>query len=240
MLRNPHSVAAAFERRPGDVLEVRLPPGKPSDTWRLIVELARQHGVAVKTDLTTSSPSGRRENKSERQSAACALVRDHTGAVLDTLWSDPAPQLGDLWLALDCVQDPHNVGAVFRSAAFFGIKGIVLTKDRSAPMSSTVYDVASGGVEYVPFVQTPNLAAALKAAKEAGVWVVGSSEHADRDFRQIPHDRPWLLVIGNEEHGLRRLSLELCDEVCRIAPQGPLGSLNASVAAGVLMATLRH
>jgi 23S rRNA (guanosine2251-2'-O)-methyltransferase len=151
----------------------------------------------------------------------------------------PVVRAPAVWLALDCLQDPHNVGAVFRTAAFFGIRGVVLTKDRSAPMSSTVYDVASGGVEQVPFVQTPNLAAALKAAKAAGVWVLGSSEHAERDVTQIPRDRPWLLVIGNEEHGLRRLSQELCDDVCRITPRGPLGSLNASVAAGVLMATLR-
>jgi len=193
----------------------------------------------VKTDLTTASPADRRGNKSERQGAASALVRDHAGTMLESLWSDPGPQPGELWLALDCLQDPHNVGAVFRSAAFFGIRGILLTKDRSAPMSSTVYDVASGGVEYVPFVQVANLAAALKAVKEAGIWVLGSSEHAERDVRQIPRDRPWLLVIGNEEHGLRRLSLDLCDDVCRVTPQGSLGSLNASVAAGVLMATLR-
>jgi 23S rRNA (guanosine2251-2'-O)-methyltransferase len=239
MLRNPHSAAAAFDRRPGDVLEVRVPPGKPSDAWRPVVELARQHNVAVKTDLGETTINDRRGGKSERQGVACAIVRDHAGTVLDTLWSDPAPQPGDLWLALDCLQDPHNVGAVFRTAAFFGIRGIVLTKDRSAPMSATVYDVASGGVEYVPFVQTANLASALKVAKAAGVWVLGSSEHADHDVRQIPRDRPWLLVIGNEEHGLRRLSQELCDDVCRVTPQGPLGSLNASVAAGVLMAALR-
>ncbi|HUQ70939.1 MAG TPA: RNA methyltransferase [Planctomycetaceae bacterium] len=239
MLRNPHSVAAAFELRPGDVLEIRVPPGKPSDAWRPVVELARQHNVPVKTDLGATTVNDRRGGKSERQGTACAIVRDHDGTILEALWSDPAPQPGDLWLALDCLQDPHNVGAVFRTAAFFGIKGIVLTKDRSAPMSSTVYDVASGGVEYVPFVQTANLASALKVAKTAGVWILGSSEHNERDITEIPRDRPWLLVIGNEEQGLRRLSLELCDDVCRITPRGPLGSLNASVAAGVLMATLR-
>jgi 23S rRNA (guanosine2251-2'-O)-methyltransferase len=239
LLRNPHSVLAALERRPGDVLEVRIPPGKPSDAWRPVVEAARLHNVPVKTELATPTAADRRGGKSERQGAACASVRDHAGAMLEALWSEPPPQTGDVWLALDCLQDPHNVGAVFRTAAFFGIRGVVLTKDRSAPMSSTVYDVASGGVEQVPFVQTPNLAAALKAAKAAGVWVLGSSEHAERDVTQIPRDRPWLLVIGNEEHGLRRLSQELCDDVCRITPRGPLGSLNASVAAGVLMATLR-
>uniref|UniRef100_A0A7C2K137 RNA methyltransferase n=1 Tax=Schlesneria paludicola TaxID=360056 RepID=A0A7C2K137_9PLAN len=237
LLRNPHSVIAALDRRPGDVLEVRLPPGKPSEAWRPVVESARERQIPIKTELAL--PPDRRGGKSERQGAACAIVREQAGALLETLWTAPPPQTGDLWVALDCLQDPHNVGAVFRSAAFFGVRGVVLTKDRSAPLSSTVYDVASGGVESVPFVQTPNLASALKAAKSAGVWVLGSSERAAKDVSQIPHDRPWLLVIGNEEQGLRRLSQELCDEMCRITPQGDVGSLNASVAAGVLMSALR-
>jgi 23S rRNA (guanosine2251-2'-O)-methyltransferase len=93
-------------------------------------------------------------------------------------------------------------------------------------------------MEHVPFAQVPNLASTLKAAKAAGLWILGSSEHAERDVQDLPRDRPWLVVIGNEEQGLRRLTLDLCDDVCRIAPQGEVGSLNASVAAGVMMAML--
>jgi 23S rRNA (guanosine2251-2'-O)-methyltransferase len=143
-----------------------------------------------------------------------------------------------LWLALDQIQDPHNVGAVFRTAAFFGIRGIVLTRDRSAPINATVYDVASGGMEHVPFSSLPNLSRAIEQAKEAGLWALGASEHAERDVSEIPHDRPWLLVLGNEEKGLRRLTFENCDDVCRLSARGSVGSLNVSVAAGVLMAIL--
>ncbi|MCA9068093.1 MAG: RNA methyltransferase, partial [Planctomycetaceae bacterium] len=123
-------------------------------------------------------------------------------------------------------------------AAFFGVKGIIITKDRSAPLSATVYDVASGGVECVPFAQPPNLSRSLQQAKDAGVWVLGTLEHAERDLSEVDRDRPWLLVLGNEEKGLRRLTSEHCDELCRITPRGEIGSLNVSVAAGILISSL--
>lgn len=238
-LRNPHSVLAALATRPHDIFEIRVPPGRPSEAWQDIVNQAHAQGIPVRTDLASNEPSPRRrDQKSERQSIATASVREKADVPLSDLWSGESPVPGQLWLALDCLQDPHNVGAIFRSAAFFGVRGILLTKDRSAPMSGTVYDVASGGVEAVPFAQVANLAAALKQAKEAGLWLLGSSEHATQDVAAIPHDRPWLLIIGNEEQGLRRLTLDLCDETCAIPARGPVGSLNASVAAGILISTL--
>ena len=118
------------------------------------------------------------------------------------------------------------------------MQGIVVTRDRSAPLNGTVYDVAAGGVEHVPFTLVPNLARAIAAAKEAGVWVLGTSEHATDDVSQVDRGRPWLLVVGNEEKGLRRLTTEHCDAVCRITPLGEVTSLNVSVATGILIATL--
>jgi 23S rRNA (guanosine2251-2'-O)-methyltransferase len=93
-------------------------------------------------------------------------------------------------------------------------------------------------MEYVPFSLQTNLARAVEAAKAAGFWVLGASEHAATDVSQIDRDRRWLLVVGNEERGLRRLTLDHCDEVCRLTPRGPIGSLNVSVATGVLAAAL--
>jgi 23S rRNA (guanosine2251-2'-O)-methyltransferase len=143
-----------------------------------------------------------------------------------------------LWLALDRIQDPHNVGAIFRAAAFFGVAGLLVTRDQSAPLSQTVYDVASGGIEHVPFSSPPNLSRALKTAKKAGLWILGTSEHGETGVGDVPRDRPWILVLGNEESGLRRLTLEQCDCVCALSAAGPVKSLNVSVAAGVLMSQL--
>lgn len=247
-LRNPHSILAAFHARPAAVVDVRLPAGRPSDAWREIEDLARRHRVPV---LPASSRDERRRSRSQRDTSggrageAEATVKERPEVPLEALFADaaaPQPQTNGrtprLWLALDQVQDPHNVGAIFRSAAFFGVAGIIVTRDRSAPIKATVYDVASGGIEAVPFANPANLARALTVAKKAGLWVLGASEHAERDLCDVDRDRSWVLVLGNEEAGLRRLTADTCDEICRIAPRGAVGSLNVSVAAGVLMAAL--
>ncbi len=253
-LRNPHSILAAFRTRPEAVADVRLPAGRPSEAWREIEEMARRHRVPV---LHSATPDERRRNRSHRDVSggrggeAEATVKERPEVSLEALFADaptdggaaPASsgrrgQTPRLWLALDQIQDPHNVGAIFRTAAFFGVAGIIVTRDRSAPMNATVYDVASGGVEAVPFANPANLARALAVAKKAGLWVLGASEHAERDLRDVDRHRSWVVVLGNEEAGLRRLTADTCDEICRIASQGAVGSLNVSVAAGVLMAAL--
>jgi 23S rRNA (guanosine2251-2'-O)-methyltransferase len=130
------------------------------------------------------------------------------------------------------------VGAIVRTAAVFGVRGVVTMRDRAAPLSAVVYDVASGGLEVVPFALEVNLRRVLELAKAAGVWIVGSAEQAETAVQDVPRDRPWLLVLGREDQGLRRLTLEHCDVVCGIESRGALGSLNVSVAAGVLIETL--
>lgn len=243
-LRNPHSVAATLELRPHDVIEVRLQSRKPSSGWDQVVGQAQRLGIPVVVGSGRQSEGRRKRRdgaeKSGRTGSASALVKEHPGVSLETLFGDAPNRAAGrgLWIALDCLQDPHNVGAVFRSAAFFGAQGIVLTRDRSAPLNATVFDVASGGLEYTPFSVQTNLSRTLQMAKDAGLWILGTSEHADEDISQIDRGRPWLLVLGNEEKGLRRLTQESCDHVCRLSPRGRVTSLNVSVAAGILIASL--
>ena len=250
-LRNPHSVLATFERRPEAVIDVRLPIGLPSDAWRDVERLAKANRVPVVRGATPAERTGRRGQRDAeggRGGVAEATVKERPEVSLEELFGaeGAAPNGGDterkrpprLWLALDQIQDPHNVGAIFRTAAFFGVAGIVLTRDRSAPLNGTVYDVASGALECVPFSHPANLAHGIEIAKAAGLWVLGASEHAERDVGEVDRDRSWLLVLGNEERGLRRLTLENCDETCRLTARGEIGSLNVSVAAGILMAAL--
>jgi 23S rRNA (guanosine2251-2'-O)-methyltransferase len=238
-LKNPHSVLAALELRPKAVVSVTLTHAKPAGAWSDVAEAARRAGVPVK--IGVERPHGGRKpagDKAGRTGGNEAAVREQSPVSPAELFAGADPNRPDLWLALDRVQYPHNVGAVFRTAAFFGVKGLLLTRDRSAPMTAVVYDTASGGVEHVPFAQPSNLRSALEAAKEAGLWVLGSSEHEGQDVFEIPRDRPWLLVLGNEMAGMRRLTGETCDMVCRLVPRGPVTSLNVSVAAGALVAAL--
>lgn len=244
VLHNPHSVLAALEKRPDAVIEVHTSPGLPSGAWQTVVDRAGKLNIPVVHEDASAQRrrrgSHQKDDGGTRQGGSYGRIKELPGVFLDQLFDRPAEMENShgLWLALEHIQDPHNVGAIFRTAAFFGVRGVVLTKDRSAALTATVYDVASGGLEYVPFAIETNLVRTLDVAKQQGLWILGASEHAPQDVSAIAHDRPWLLVVGNEEHGLRRLTQESCDEMCRLTPRGPLTSLNVSVATGCLIAAL--
>lgn len=233
-LKNPHSVIAALETRPRDVLELRVETRQAGDAWSRAVALAERAGVTVSARVS----GGRRPRSGQRGrgGSAEATIRPRQETTLNDLFHTDGEQ--GLWLALEQVQDPQNVGAIFRTAGFYGVRGIVVTSARSAPLTSTVYDVAAGGMECVPFSLQSNLQRAIDVAKKSGLWVLGTSEHAEQDFSEVDRLRNWLLVLGNEERGLRRLVLEKCDEACRLSPRGVVTSLNVSAAASILIAGL--
>lgn len=238
-LKNPHSVLAALQTRPIDVTEIRLSAGSTQGNWSDVADEARGHRipVVIKKSAPQKMKRKRSEDQGRRTTGSLALVKPRIPASLKTICAaEEEDGQSGLWLALDCIQDPHNIGAIFRTAAFFGVRGIVLTKDRSAPLNATVYDVASGGMEAVPFAVETNLSRAITEAKKTGIWIMGTSEHAEDDVSAFQQDRPWMVVIGNEEKGLRRLTQDQCDVICRLSPTGTVDSLNASVAAGIMIA----
>lgn len=243
-LKNPHSVEAILKTRPKDVVHLGLSSKANVSAWEKVEKLGKELRVPMSFGAgpDKEARAARNLNKDDpsRQGGSSATVKEKASVSLEELFQNTKgrKQGKGLWLALDQVQDPHNLGAIFRSAAFFGVQGIILTQERSAPLSSTVYDVASGGVEYVPFVIQPNLKQGLEFAKEAGAWILGTSEHAHDSMKSIALDRPWLLVLGNEESGLRRLTEESCDVLCRIPSSGQIGSLNVAVSAGILISYL--
>ncbi len=236
-LKNPHSVMAALETRARDVVEIRLGDQSPHGAWQGVTDLARSLGVPVRTGRMGSGQQKRRDQEG-RTPQAVATVRERSDVGIDELFSTAGGDQYGVWLALDRLQDPHNIGAIFRTAAFYGVRGVLLTTNQSAPLSATAYDVASGGLEHVRFTRVGNLARALRAARDAGLWVMGTSERGEDELSEAGSDRNWLVVIGSEERGLRRLTLEHCDVVCRLSPRGEIASLNASVAAAVALTVL--
>ncbi len=165
----------------------------------------------------------------------------HQGIVLDT---NPLPettleqllkQEPKLLVVLDQVTDPHNVGAIMRSATAFGATGIILT-DRHAPsMTGTLAKTASGALEHIALVHVVNLARALDLLRAAGFWCVGLAEEGARELRQLDLSGATALVLGAEGEGLRRLTRERCDELAHLPTQGAIGSLNVSTAAAVAL-----
>jgi 23S rRNA (guanosine2251-2'-O)-methyltransferase len=136
---------------------------------------------------------------------------------------------------LDHVQDPHNFGACLRTADAAGVQGVVLTKDQSAGMTTTVAKVASGAAETMPIYRVTNLARALDWFKESGIWVAGAAGEAAESLYETDLTLPLALVMGAEGQGLRRLTRERCDLLVSIPMAGQVESLNVSVATGVLL-----
>lgn len=139
-------------------------------------------------------------------------------------------------LILDCVQDPHNLGAILRTADAAGVDVVVAPKDKAAGITETVRRVSVGAADHVPFAQVTNLARAMEKLKEAGVWIVGTSDHAkSKSIYELDLKGPLAIVMGAEEKGMRRLTEENCDFLASIPMAGRVECLNVSVATGVCL-----
>ncbi len=149
--------------------------------------------------------------------------------LLDGLQEDP------FLLILDNIQDPHNLGACLRTSDGAGVQAVIAPKDRSVRLTRIVRTVACGAAENVPFVLVTNLARLLDQLKDRGIWLVGTSDQAQRRLYEIDLTGPLAVVLGSEGKGLRRLTAEKCDFLVSLPMSGSVESLNVSVAAGVCL-----
>ena len=134
----------------------------------------------------------------------------------------------------DEIEDPHNLGAIIRTAEAAGVHGIIIPKRRSASLNATVAKSSSGALEYMKVARVTNIAAAIEMLKENGLWIFGADMDG-KDYRNIDFNIPCALVIGNEGSGIGTLTAKKCDEIVSLPMHGKINSLNASVAAGILM-----
>jgi 23S rRNA (guanosine2251-2'-O)-methyltransferase len=172
-----------------------------------------------------------RENRHVQavEKTAPALDEDELMAII-------AEKSSPLVLILDCVQDPHNLGAILRTADAAGVDAVVAPKDKAVGITETVRRVSVGAADHVPFAQVTNLARAMEKLKQAGLWIVGTSDHAkSKSIYELDLRGPLALVMGAEEKGMRRLTEENCDFLASIPMAGKVECLNVSVATGVCL-----
>jgi len=227
-----HAVRIMLERHPERVHSVHIAQQRDDPRVRAIDELARRH----------QRPVQRVDARALKQ-----LLGDvaHQGVAADITplppWSEDELLVAlqkasaPLLLALDGVQDPHNLGACLRSADACGALAVIVPRDRAAQVTPTVRKVAVGAAETTPVVAVTNLVRTLKLLKQAGLWAVGADAAGDKSAYQADLTGPVVLVLGAEGTGLRHLTRQTCDFLVRLPQLGAVESLNVSVAAGMLL-----
>lgn len=163
-----------------------------------------------------------------------AKVKDVPVYTLDQLLKKKKNDKG-FYVALDGIQDPHNLGAILRTADCAGVDGVIITKHHSAGLTPTAVKASTGAAWSVPVAMVANMSQALKAMKEEGYWIAGTDMTDARDYRKGMYEEPTVLVIGSEGKGISPLVKKQCDYMVTLPMHGSVTSLNASVAAGILM-----
>ena len=136
---------------------------------------------------------------------------------------------------LDHLEDPHNLGAIIRTCEAAGVLGIIIPKDRSVDINSTVMKTSAGALENVKIAKVTNLVSVIDDLKENGYWIVGTSLEGNLDYRDVDYTGKIALVIGNEGNGMSKAVSDSCDYLTKIPMYGKINSLNASVAAGIMI-----
>ncbi|MFI4878325.1 MAG: 23S rRNA (guanosine(2251)-2'-O)-methyltransferase RlmB [Steroidobacterales bacterium] len=227
-----HAVRIMLERYPERVLAVQLAERREDPRARAIEELARRQQRPL--ERVDAQALRRRLGEVAHQGVAAEvtpLAPWSEDDLLGSLASAPVPLL----LALDGVQDPHNLGACLRTADACGALAVIVPRDRAAQLNPTVRKVAAGAAESTPVVAVTNLVRTLRLLKDAGLWIVGADAAADKSAAEVDLTGPVVLALGAEGSGLRRLTQQNCDFMVRLPQRGTVESLNVSVAAGMLL-----
>ena len=213
--------------------KIYLARGETDSALGHIASTARSKGIVV-VECDRRKLDGMSRTHSHQGVIALAAVREYA-SVDDIL--DAAREKGEPPLIVVCdeLSDPHNLGAVIRTAECAGAHGVIIPKRRSAGLTAVVAKTSAGAVSHLPVARVPNLTACLKELKEEGLWVFGADAAGDRTLYEADLKGPAAIVIGSEGDGMSRLVAQTCDVLVRIPMKGKLNSLNASAAAAILL-----
>jgi 23S rRNA (guanosine2251-2'-O)-methyltransferase len=227
-----HAVRALLARSPGRLRRLLLTAQRDDARARELEALAGQAGIRAER---TDADAIRRHVGDVVHQGVLAAVTPLAPWSEDDLIAACGTATDPLVLALDGVQDPHNLGACLRTADACGALAVVVPKDRAAGVNPTVRKVAAGAAESTPVVTVTNLSRSLKLLKDAGLWAVGADAAGEKLAWQADLTGPRVLVMGAEGAGLRDLTRRNCDFLVRLPQLGAVESLNVSVATGMLL-----
>lgn len=216
-----------------DIEQIICSFGLKGESISQILNLARKKGIKIKE---YSNQKFKELVQDQNSQGIAAVKSSYNYSSLQEVISKSKKSPLPLLLLLDSIQDPHNLGAIIRTAESAGVDGIVITIHNSAAITSTVEKTSAGAVSHVKIAQITNLNQTIKTLKEQGFWVVGSYlSNNTQDYTTIDYKIPIAIIMGNEEKGLHKHAAENCDFLASIPMLGKIQSLNVSVATGVLL-----
>ena len=226
-VREALEAGSAFDR-------IVIAKGRQDSRIEGIVQLARDRGISVRFE--DRSQLDRLANSRDHQGVvAIAAVRP--AATLEDILDHANHSKGQqgLVVLLDGVEDPHNLGAIIRTALAAGAHGVVIPERRAAGLTDTVARASAGALAHLPIAKVTNLVRTMEELKEAGYWLVGLDEEAEKTYTEVDYTAPTGIVMGSEGKGLHELTRKRCDFVASLPTTGPVKSLNVSVATGVVL-----
>jgi 23S rRNA (guanosine2251-2'-O)-methyltransferase len=188
-----------------------------------IAELGRQEFRELASDTTTQGV------------VALVATQKKLSSLKDIVAIPPQRNEKGFLLIVDNIEDPHNLGALIRSAECAGAHGVIIPKHHTAPLSETVSKASAGSVEHMAIAEVTNVVNAIEELKEAGYWIVGLEAEGVKLFSTVDYSSPTAIIVGSEGKGMRRLVREHCDFLVNIPLHGKISSLNASVAGALVM-----
>lgn len=231
MIYGIHSVEEALTARGRGFEYVAVASGRGDNRLQRIVRLCRAAGVPVRAmprDQLT-----RLANTAGHQGVVAVTAEKQYGD-LDDLLKNKRSKFSFL-IVLDGVEDPHNLGAIIRSAEAAGADGVVIPERRAAGVTATVVKASAGASEYLPIAKVTNISRAVEEIKAHNIWTVGLDQQGSKLYDQIDYKMDCAVILGAEGHGLHEHVREKCDYVVSIPMMGKVASLNVSVAAAVVM-----
>ncbi len=222
-----HPVLELLKKSPGQIKEIHILKPGSSGKQKQIITLAEKYGTMVRLVPRIAIPG---ETSVNHQGVLARLDNYKTCTLEDILESQH-----QLLVALDSIHDPHNLGAIIRSSAAAGATGLLIPKDRAAGISGTVAKVAAGALAHIRICTVTNLADSLQRLKDEGYWIYGADGNAKKTIYTTDFSGRTCLVIGSERKGMRPLVRKQCDVLIKIPMNKTVNSLNASVAAGIIL-----
>lgn len=215
-----------------EINKVWIAEGVKKASVQQLLDLARERGIIVqfvpkkKVDQLTDA---------NHQGVVASVAAYHYAELDDLFAKAQVKQEDPFFLILDELEDPHNLGSIMRTADAVGAHGIIIPKRRAVGLTAVVAKASTGAIEHIPVVRVTNLAQTVDELKERGVWIAGTDAKGSVDYRKMDATLPLAIIIGSEGKGMSRLLKEKCDFLYHLPMIGHVTSLNASVAAALLM-----